>query len=113
MASKRQKQISEVIKRNFSMVLMEEGMYIYGESLVSVTSVMMSSDLRLAKIYLSIFNSDDKEATIEAIRKNLSTLKHSLVTRIRKHVRFIPEIAVYNDDLLDEMYNVEKLLGDL
>jgi len=113
MESKRQRQISELIKRNFSIVLRDEGLYIYGDVLVSVTNVIVSPDLRLAKIYLSIFNSEDKEAVLEAVRKNIAKLKYSLVNRIRKHVRFIPELAVYNDDLLDEMYNVNDLLGKL
>lgn len=96
------------------MVLMEDGLYIYGnEVLVSVTSVVMSPDLRLAKIYLSIFNAANKEEVLTAVRQNLSSLKQSLVSRIRKHVRFIPDVAVYNDDLLDEMYQVDKLLENL
>lgn len=112
--SKRQSQISELIKRNFSMVLLEEGRYIYGdEVLVSVTNVMVSPDLRLGKIYLSIFNANNKMEVLEALQHNLSPLKQSLVTRIRKHVRFIPDIALYNDDLLDEMDNVNKLLSDI
>ena len=103
MESKRQKQISELIKRNFSIILQQEGIYIFGDSLVSVTNVIVSSDLRLAKIYLSIFNAEDKEGVLTAVRKNIGSLKQSLVARIRKQVRFIPEIAIYNDDLLDEM----------
>jgi len=113
MESKRQKQISELIKRNFSIILQQEGIYIFGDSLVSVTNVIVSSDLRLAKIYLSIFNAEDKEGVLTAVRKNIGSLKQSLVARIRKQVRFIPEIAIYNDDLLDEMYNVSKLLEDI
>ena len=113
MESKRQRQIAELIKRNFSMVLMEEGMYIYGDAMVSVTNVLISPDLRLAKIYLSIFNSEDKNGVLEAVQQHISPLKHNLVSRIRKHVRFIPDIAVYNDDLLDEMYNVNELLDNL
>ena len=96
------------------MVLLEEGIYIYGdEVLVSVTNTIVSPDLRLAKIYLSIFNSKNKEEVLGALRKNIAPLKQSLVTRIRKHVRFIPEIAFYNDEMLDEMYNVDRLLDDI
>jgi len=114
MASKRQQQIAEIIKRNFSTVLMQEGSYIYGtEALVSVTNVIMSSDLRLAKIYVSIYNTTNKEEVMQALEKNTPTLKHSLVTRVRRHVQFIPDLAIYNDDLLDEMYRVDQMLDDL
>ena len=43
MGTVRQKQVAEVIKRNFGMVLQQEGSYIYGsEVLVTVTNVIMS-----------------------------------------------------------------------
>lgn len=113
MESKRQRQIAELIKRNFSLVLMQEGMYIYGEALVSVTNVRITPDLRLAKIYVSIFNAEDKEGVLDALRQHVSPLKHALVSRIRKQVRFIPDIAIFNDDLLDEMYHVDELLDNL
>ena len=96
------------------MVLLEEGRYIYGEEvMVSVTNVMMSPDLRLAKIYLSIFNAKDKDEVLGLLRFNIMPLKQTLVGRIRKHVRFIPDIAVFNDDLLDEMDQVNRLLDEI
>ena len=56
MESKRQKQVAELIKRNFGTLLQQEGAYIYGsEALVTVTSVKMSPDMSLAKIYLSVY----------------------------------------------------------
>lgn len=113
MDSKRQLQIAELIKRNFSLILMKEGMYMYGGAMVSVTNVKMSPDLRLAKIYLSIFNTDDKESVMTEIQHHISLLKQQLVANIRKQVRFVPDIAIFNDELLDEMDRVDRLLGEL
>ncbi len=113
MASKRQNQVGEIVKRNFSSVLMEQGSYIYGDAIVSVTNVQMSSDLRLAKVYLSIFSQDDKEEIYQKILEASSSLKYHLVKRIRRHVRSIPEIDIYLDDLLDEMYRINNMLDDL
>jgi ribosome-binding factor A len=113
MESKRQRQVSELIKRNFSSVLMEEGIYLYGNALVSVTDVKMSPDLRLAKIYVSIFNADDKDLVYKKLLQNTVSLKQELVKKIRKHVRRIPEIKIFKDDLLDEMYRIDQMLNDL
>jgi len=113
MASKRQEQVAALIKRNFSIVLTNEGLYIYGDALVSVTDVKMSPDLRLAKIYVSIFNTDDKDAVFDLIVQHTATFKYELVKRIRKHVRRIPDIRIYRDDLLDEMYNIDDMLNNL
>jgi len=113
MASKRQQQVAAMIKRNFSTVLSNEGQYIYGDALVSVTDVKMSPDLRLAKIYISIFNTDDKDLVYELIVQNTPTLKYELVRRIKKHVRRMPDVDIYRDDLLDEMYKIDDMLNNL
>ncbi len=106
----RQRQASELIKRNFSMVLFEEGQYIYGASpLVSVTDVKMSPDLGLAKIYVSIWNADNRDEVMISLETSLHRLRQSLTRRIRKQVRRIPEISIYLDETLDEM----KRLNDL
>ena len=113
MESKRQRQVAELIKRNFSNVLMEEGMYIYGDAMVSVTNVKMSPDLRHAKIYISIFNADDKNEVYQQILDNTPKLKQELVKKIRNHVRRIPDIKIFRDDLLDEMYRIDDMLNNL
>ena len=113
MESKRQRQVAELIKRNFSSVLMQQGIYLYGNAMVSVTDVKMSPDLRLAKIYVSIYNTDDKVEIYNILLKNTPSLKRELVSRIRKHVRRIPDIKIFKDDLLDEMYRIDRMLNDL
>lgn len=113
MESKRQKQTAEVIKRHFGGVLLEQGSYIYGEAFVTVTKVQVTPDISLAKIYLSVFNTEDKDGVIEKIRENVSSLKRDLGRRIRRHVRRIPQISFYNDDTLDEMYRLNQLFDKL
>lgn len=114
MESRRQLQVAEVIKRNFSMVLNQEGRYVYGDGImVSVTSVNMSPDLSVAKIYLSIFNTDNKQETLILLEENTARLKNLLSQRIRKHVRRIPELHFYIDDTLDEVYRLEKLFDQI
>lgn len=113
MESKRQLQVAELIKRNFGTVLQQEGIYIFGEAFVTITSVRLTPDLSMAKLYFSIFNTEDKNEVILLMRKNMHTLKQALVTRIRKHVRRIPELAFYEDETLDEMYRLNELFDNL
>jgi ribosome-binding factor A len=110
METKRQLQIGELIKRNFSAVLQQEGRYVYGNILVSVTKAMISPDMSQAKIYLSVYGAEDKEDVIIKMEENIHTLKSNLVQRIKKHVRRIPEIYFFLDDTVDEMYRIDELL---
>ena len=112
--SKRQLQISEVIRRNFGVVLQQEGSYIYGiDILVTVTSVKVTLDLGLAKIYLSVYNTEDKEAVILLLEAEYARLKSSLVSRIKKHTRRIPNFSMYLDETLDEMYKLNHVFDKL
>jgi ribosome-binding factor A len=113
MESKRQKQTAETIRRHFSSVLLSEGSYIYGSSFVTVTSVQVTPDISMAKIYLSIYNTPDKDGVIKKINDNVHHLKKNLAHRVRKHIRRVPEIAFYRDDTLDEMFKVDRLLNNL
>jgi len=112
--SKRQQQVAEVIRRNFSTVLQQEGSYIYGhEVLVTVTSVKMTPDFGMAKIYLSVFNTENKQAVLLQMEEAHHRLKQLLASFIRKKVRRIPEIAFYMDETLDEMYRLNELFNKL
>jgi ribosome-binding factor A len=114
METKRQRQVAEIVKRNFSMVLQGEGAYIYGtKPLVTVTDVKMSPDLGLAKIYLSIWNTDNKQAVLLMLEEEQIRLRQSLASRLKRQVRRIPDITIYEDETLDEMFKVDALFNRL
>ena len=112
--SKRQKQMSETVKRHFSIVLQQQGGNIYGfQVLVTVTEVKMSSDLGLAKIYLSIYNTENSQAVLLQMEAARTELRQNLAQRLRKHARRVPNIDFYIDETIDEMYRVDDLFSRL
>jgi ribosome-binding factor A len=114
MASVRQKQVEEMIRRNFGIVLQEEGNYIYGpEPLVTVTQVKLSPDFGLAKIYLSVYNTENKQAVILEMEEAQTRLRQSLAYRVKRRMRKIPQVNFYLDETLDEMYRIGQLFGKL
>jgi ribosome-binding factor A len=114
MGTIRQKQVEELIKRNFSIVLQQEGSYVYGtEALVTVTNVKITPDFNLAKIYLSIYNTENKQEVLLEMEHNVTRLKQSLAYRLRKQMRRIPDINFYLDETLDEMYRLKNLFQKL
>ncbi len=110
MESKRQLQVSELIKRHFAPVFQEHGIYIYGSSpFVSVSSIKLTPDMAKAKVYLSIYNVNDKEEVLSKISNHTHMIKQSLAQRLRHHLRRMPQIFFYLDDTIDEMYSVDAL----
>lgn len=78
----------------------------------TVTNVKMSSDLRYAKIYISIYGDKVTQQNtmrkIESLKKNI---RHKLGSRLR--LRFIPEIEFYLDDTLDHVDRINALLKQI
>ena len=95
-------------------MLQADGHYIYGpEAMVTVTSVNVTPDLALAKVYLSIFNSENKQAVLLELEAAIHEVKKNLYNRIRKHVRRVPDIVFYLDDTLDEIHKVDEMMRKL
>ncbi len=114
MQSIRQKQVAETVKRHFSMVLQQEANYMTSEpALITVTNVKMTPDLSIAKVYLSIYNTENKQETLLELEDNMARLRQALGARLRNHVRRIPELDLFIDDTLDEMYRLNALFDKL
>ena len=67
----------------------------------------------IAKIYLSVYNTEDKQSVILLMEEQYHRLRQSLATRVRKHMRRVPELQFYEDDTLDEMYRLRNLFDKL
>jgi ribosome-binding factor A len=109
----KQRQVSVMIKREFSVVLQNEGRLIYGDALVTITRIKMSADLGIAYIYLSVYNAMYKQEVIKMMWENLSRLRGELGKRIRKQVRTIPMLKFFIDDTLDEVEHIDQLFSQL
>jgi ribosome-binding factor A len=108
----RQKQVSELIRRHFSMILSQEGPLYYGRGpLVTLSTVKMTPDLLVAKMYVSIWNAENKEEILIALEDNSVKLRQALSSKVGKQMRRLPEIQFFLDETIDEMYRVEELLN--
>lgn len=111
METKRQKQINELLRRQFSMVLIDEGSYIYDRAMVTVTRCVVSPDLQSAKVYLSVFNTENKLEVMAAMDENIHQLRHALASKVGKQLRKIPELKFFLDETLDEFFRMDQILN--
>ena len=78
--------------------------------LISVSSVRVSPDFGLAKVYLSIFPSERSEEILGRLNGANKEIRYQLGQRIKNQLRIIPEIALFIDDSLDYIDNIDNLL---
>lgn len=110
MDSTRQLKVNELLKRELSGVLQLKGRTLFGPELVSVTEVRISPDLSLARVYLSVFPTDNKLAVMKAISEANSSIRFELGNRVRNQLRKIPELHFYLDDTFDQLDRIDALL---
>ncbi|MDZ7739102.1 MAG: 30S ribosome-binding factor RbfA [Bacteroidales bacterium] len=112
MESTRQKKVSRLLQKELAEILRQKTTELARGKMITVTTVRVSPDLGIAKIYLSIFPSDDSEDTLESIRQNTPRIRNELGNIVRHQLRVIPEIAFYLDDSLDYIDNIDSLLNE-
>ncbi|CAM4146407.1 30S ribosome-binding factor RbfA [Zobellia nedashkovskayae] len=111
METQRQKKISGVIQGDIVDILqraaIEGGLK---GTLISVSKVSVTTDLSIAKVYLSIFPNKDAKELMEGIKSNQPLIKHELSQRTKNQLRRVPELLFFLDDSLDYIENIEKSL---
>ena len=109
--SARQQKISRVLQQEIAALLHEAlRMGAVKNLLVSVTKVRVTSDLSIAKVYLSIFPAEEAQSTISALTTNRSQLRHDLAQRMRNQLRKIPDLNFYLDDSLEYIDQIDREL---
>ncbi len=76
---------------------------------MTVTKVVMSPDLRLARIYISVFgDAKVKDRTLFLLNEAKKDIRQFIGANVR--LKFTPEIAFFIDDTMDYVANIEELL---
>jgi len=109
MESVRQNKIGRLLLKEISDMLNTYARTIPG-TLISVTTVRVSSDLSVARAYLSIFPNDRKEEIFETIKQSAKSLRFELASRTKLQLRKTPELTFFLDDSLDYIENIDNLL---
>ncbi|MDY3547172.1 30S ribosome-binding factor RbfA [Riemerella anatipestifer] len=110
MESNRQRKIAQIIQEDFSELFRKQAADSKQQFLISVSDVKVTADLGIAKIYLSIFPQNYREAIMKEIEANKSQYRHFIGNKMAKQVRVIPQLSFYLDTSLDEVERIEKEL---
>ena len=110
MESTRQKKVSRQLLKDLSEILQLKGKDLIGTSLVSVTVVRISPDLSIARVYISVFGTEDKEVLLAKMNQQSYAIRKKLGERIRNQMRKVPELKFFLDDSVDYSQQIEDLL---
>jgi ribosome-binding factor A len=113
METTRQLKFARLILKELSDLFVSDTKHLLGNMFITVTQVRVSPDLSVAKVYLSFMGVNDKEKTLELIRKHTKPIRKMLGEKIRKQVRIIPELIFYVDDSVDYATKINELFSKI
>jgi ribosome-binding factor A len=114
METNRQKKIGSVLQNDLVDILQGEvrknGI---SNLIISVSKVSVTTDLSVAKVYLSVFPTEKGAEILAAIKSNTPLIKHDLSQRVKLQLRKVPNLLFFIDDSLDYIEKIDKaLIGD-
>ena len=108
--NRRHEQLSALISEEMSEILRTK-MKDPRLGFVSITGVRVTSDLRSAKIFVSVMGEpDERKDTVKALASAQGFLRHELAQRLT--VRHVPEIAFVLDDSIERGAHVLDLIRE-
>ncbi|MDP4207580.1 MAG: 30S ribosome-binding factor RbfA [Bacteroidota bacterium] len=110
MESTRQSKVARQLQKDLGDIIQRMGKDVLEGRLVTVTVVRMSPDLSVAKVYLSIFPSENQKEYLKNFCTHTKAIRNELGQRVRNQLRIVPELAFFVDDSLDYVEKIDQLL---
>ena len=111
METNRQKKIAGLLQQDLGDIL---GRAVQNGGLtnliLSVTKVAITVDLTLAKVYISVFPSEQGKEILKSIQSNSFQIKHEVAQRVRHQLRKMPDLSFFLDDSLEYLSQIEHSL---
>jgi ribosome-binding factor A len=105
----RQKKIAGVLQNDLANVL-QNMLRDTGQQgiIISVSKVNVTTDLSIAKVFVSVFPPDKASAIVTELNEVKPQVKHQIAQLTRHQLRKMPELSFYNDDSLEYIETIEQ-----
>jgi ribosome-binding factor A len=112
MAKYRSGRINEEIKRELSDIIRNDIKDPRVSAMVSVTYVDVTKDLRYAKVYVSVFGSEEEKSnTLAALKSSSGFMRREIGSRV--NLRHTPEIIIELDKSIEHGMHIDALLHQI
>ena len=113
MESKRQQKFAGVLQEELAAIFQKEGAAYLPNTLVTITKVRVSSDLGVAKVYLSLFSTSNTALAIAEINSHAGEIRYKLGARIRHQARIVPSLTFFLDDTNTYVEQMDKIFDKI
>lgn len=111
MNQQRTKRIAEEIKKVLSSLLLTDLKDSRIDEFASINHVELTNDLSLAKVYVSAFDEEKRESTIEGLTSAKGFIKREVSNKLQ--LRAMPDFEFINDDSIEKTFEFMELLDSI
>ena len=115
MAGIRQERLAALLQKEIGSLLQKEASIRFGGHFITVTTVRLTPDLSLARVYrsfMAIASVGKPEEGIALVEAEAFHIRKLLAGKVGKHLRKMPELRFFLDDSLDRYEEIDGLLKD-
>jgi ribosome-binding factor A len=78
---------------------------------VTVTDVSLSEDLKIARVYISVLNSEERAVAVEILNGAKGIIRSEVAKRVR--TKFIPTLEFRIDESIEQGFKIDKILKEI
>ncbi len=106
-------QIAKIVQKELGTIFLTETARLFKHTFISVTTVHLSSDCSLAKVYLSFSLNDDPERLLEKIDGHKNMIRKLLGKRVAGKMHKVPSLKFMIDHSVIQGARVTALIDQL
>ena len=111
MTQGRQNRVGELIRKEIAEMI-QRGIKDPRIAFVSVMDVKMSTDLRYADVYVSLYGTEkEKKSSLIGLKSSAGWIRRQLGKILR--LRYVPEVRFFADETLDRVFHLEEVFKSL
>ena len=108
--SQRQLRVAELIRHKMSEMLSRGEIHddVLAGHVITVPEVRLTSDLRIATVYIMPLGGEDAEPVVQALARNKRFIRGEISRTI--NLKFAPDLRFKFDEMFDEAARIDRLL---
>jgi ribosome-binding factor A len=108
--TRRTRQVGELLKEELTDIIRKE-VKDPRIGFMSITEVDVTTDLRQARVYVSVLHEEERQGTMDALRSAASFIRHHLKPRLR--MRQIPFLEFRDDRSMEYAQHIAETLREI
>ncbi|HKL96325.1 MAG TPA: 30S ribosome-binding factor RbfA [Paludibacteraceae bacterium] len=109
METTRQEKIARLLQKELGELFLLYARQLQGV-LITVTEARITTDLSLARVYLSVFPTQKSAEVMSQIETETKSIRYELGKRVRHQLRIVPEISFHLDESMEKLEHIDHLL---